>query len=128
VLSQTANYALRAMGYLASREGERPIRAQVIAEAMDIPPTFLSKIMHQLARAGLVVSVRGTNGGFQPARPAAEITLREVVAPFMDLAVYRQCFLGRTECDGTCGIHRQWQPIMERFDALLTNTTIDQII
>ncbi len=128
MLSQTANYALRAMGYLASREGEGPIQAQVIAEIMDVPPNFLSKIMHQLGRAGLVISVRGVNGGFQLSRPAAEIALREVVAPFTDLAVYRQCFLGRPECDGTCGIHRQWQPIMKRIETLLTNTTIDKII
>jgi len=94
MLTQTATYALRAMGYLASRNGDGPILSQTIAEEMEIPKNFLSKIMHQLVRANLVRSIRGTNGGFELAREPSSIKMVEVVSLFMNISPYRNCFLG----------------------------------
>ena len=127
MLNQTATYAVRAMAYLAHEGTERSVLAREIAEAMEIPRNFLSKIMNRLVREGLVNSVRGTGGGFRIARDPKTVTLRDVIDPFMDLASYRTCFLGRAECDGSCGVHDRWVGIAEQFEKLIDEVSIDKV-
>jgi len=128
VLNQTATYALRAMAYVARHGRERPVLSQTIAEEMDIPKNFLSKILNRLVQEGLITSTRGSKGGFQPARDPKTITLREAVSPFMNLDAYRNCFLGLSTCDGSCGLHKKWQPIQQRMLKLLDETTVDKVL
>lgn len=126
MLSQTAIYALRAIGYIAAQKGEHNVLAKIIAQEMHIPKNFLSKILHQLVQAGLIQSVRGTGGGFRLAKPAQDIHLREVVELFMNLSNFRNCFLG-VSCGGPCGLNKKWQTISEQITHLLDDSTIDQI-
>jgi Rrf2 family transcriptional regulator, iron-sulfur cluster assembly transcription factor len=128
MLTQTATYAIRAMGYLASRNGDGPILSQTIADEMEIPKNFLSKIMHQLVRANLVRSIRGTKGGFELARNPSSIKMKEIVSLYIDINLYMNCFLGRTECNGSCSIHKKWEPIVNLIEDMLENTTIDAVI
>ena len=80
-LNARVDYALRAVVELASALGsaERPVTAERIATAQDIPPKFLESILLQLRRAGIVNSQRGPEGGYWVARPASEISLAEVI-------------------------------------------------
>lgn len=126
MFSQTAIYALRAMGYIAAQKDGLPVLARIIAQEMCIPKNFLSKILHQLVQSGLIQSVRGTGGGFRLAKEANEIRLREVVELFMNLESFRNCFLGVTY-GGSCGLHKKWQTISEQIASLLNESTIDQI-
>jgi len=128
MLSQTAIYALRAMGYLATHEDEGPILSQTIAEKMDIPKNFLSKIMNRLVQSGLVQSIRGTKGGFLLAKKPQEISMSEVASLFTKLDDYRKCFLGFKECDESCGVHEQWRKIADQIEKMLYDTTIDNIL
>jgi len=130
MLTQTATYAIRAMAYIASRKSEIPVLSQIIAGEMHIPRNFLSKILHRLVQEGLILSVRGTKGGFVLTRKAKEIKLREVVAPFMNLAGYKQCFLGLHKCRNkdSCKVHKRWIPVVKGFEKLLGETTIDQVL
>jgi Rrf2 family protein len=127
VLSQTAVYALLAMGFIATNRNGKPVLTKTIAAGANIPQNFLSKIMNRLVQAGYLNSVRGTNGGFTLSRPADTISLREIVDLFMPSDSFTGCFLGRPECDGNCSLHEQWAPIAERFLSLLEKTTIDQV-
>ena len=77
-VSAKADYAIRSMIELAGA-GDGPVKAERIAAAQGIPLTFLENIMVDLRRAGLVRSQRGTEGGYWLARPAAEITLADVI-------------------------------------------------
>ncbi len=126
MLSQTAIYALRAIGYIAAQKDERSVLAKTISQKMHIPKNFLSKILHQLVQAGLIQSIRGTGGGFRLAKPAQQIHLREVVELFMNLASFRNCFLG-VSCGGPCGLNKKWKAISEQITSLLDDSTIDQI-
>ena len=128
MLTQTATYALRAMSYLASKDGNGPILSQTIAQEMDIPKNFLSKIMHQLVRAGLVRSIRGTNGGFELANNPNETKMYDVITLFMDVEAYKSCLLGRNECLGSCKVHKKWKSIAESIEDMLENTTINEIL
>jgi len=127
MLNQTAIYAIRAMGFLASEKDGKLVLSSTIAKEMNIPKNFLSKIMHRLAQAGFVQSIRGRNGGFVLANRPSEIHVRDVVDLFEKLDDYKQCFLGLNKCDGTCGLHIRWNIIVEQFERMLNDTTIDQI-
>lgn len=84
-LSARVDYALRAATELASvadgtaAERSRPVTAEQIARAQEIPPKFLESILLQLRRGGIVHAQRGPEGGYWLARPASEISLAEVI-------------------------------------------------
>lgn len=129
VLSQTAEYALRAALYMAEHGDDGPYRVTALAEALRIPQNYLSKTMHTLARSGVLVSARGKHGGFRLARPASEIPLLEVIRPFDQLEARRQCLLGRPTCsDATpCAAHARWKELADRTTAFFRDTTLADI-
>jgi Rrf2 family protein len=77
-VSARADYAIRALVELAAA-GDEPVRADAIARAQAIPPKFLENLLVDLRRARLVVSQRGRTGGYRLARPAAKVTLADVI-------------------------------------------------
>jgi Rrf2 family protein len=77
-LSARGDYAVRAVVELAAAEG-RLLTSDTIAEAQDIPVQFLTNILVTLRRAEIVASQRGTEGGYRLARPAAEVSLADVI-------------------------------------------------
>lgn len=77
-VSAKADYAIRALVELAA-SGPGPVKGERVAEAQEIPIRFLENILLDLRRAGLVASQRGADGGYWLARPAAEITLADVI-------------------------------------------------
>lgn len=127
MLSQTGIYAIRAMACIASKQDEKPLLSRTIAEEMQIPINFLSKILNRMVQAGLIRSLRGRNGGFAMAKPPSEIPIRDIADLFMQLDNYKQCFLGMKNCDGSCGFHGRWMIITEQIKKMLDDTTIDQI-
>jgi len=78
-ISAKADYALRACIELAAAEGEGHVKGERIAQAQEIPLKFLENILGDLRQAGLVRSQRGMEGGYWLAKPAAEISLAEVI-------------------------------------------------
>jgi len=78
-LNRGVEYGIEGLTYLAQAGSDRSTLLREVSRATSIPETFLSKIFQRLVRSGLVRSRRGFRGGFLLARPASEITLREVV-------------------------------------------------
>ncbi len=78
-ISKRAEYALRALALLASRDPGSPIQIQELAETGGIPLKFLEQILLVLRRADLLVSKRGLGGGYRLSRSASKITLAEVI-------------------------------------------------
>jgi Rrf2 family protein len=81
-ISAKADYAVRAAVHLAARERERPAgptKGDAIATAQAIPVKFLENILTDLRHAGLVRSRRGADGGYWLGRPAAEISVADVI-------------------------------------------------
>jgi Rrf2 family protein len=77
-VSAKADYAVRAAAELAAAE-EGPVKGEKLAEAQDIPLQFLEHILLELKHAGIVRARRGAKGGYWLARPAAEVTVADVV-------------------------------------------------
>ena len=80
MFSTKAEYGIRVMAHLARRDGSQPISLGSIADAEGLPLAYLEHLVQRLRKAELVESRRGAHGGYTLARPAAEITMAEVVA------------------------------------------------
>jgi Rrf2 family protein len=78
-ISAKADYAVRAVVELAAAEGDKPIKAERVATAQQIPLNFLENILGELRHAGIVRSHRGAEGGFRLAKPANEVTVADVI-------------------------------------------------
>ncbi len=80
-LTLASVYALHALAHMAEQKDDRPIASHKIAEAQGVPERFLLKVLKPLVTADppVLLSIKGPNGGYRLARPASEITLREVV-------------------------------------------------
>lgn len=79
MLSQKTRYAIRAMQHLADHFGEGPVQLAVIADEQKIPAKFLTVILSELSRAGLVESQRGRDGGYWLAIPPIDITYGDLI-------------------------------------------------
>jgi Rrf2 family protein len=130
VLSQTAEYALRAVLGIAARSDGESVGAARLAGILGIPQNYLSKTLHQLARAGVLESTRGKLGGFRLARPAGQISLLEVVRPFDDLTGRRACLMGRAVCSdhSPCVAHERWKLVAEQTADFFRETTVGDLV
>ena len=129
ILSQTAVYALRAVLHLAEVEGEEPVRVDDIAEALDVPRNYLSKILHVLAREGVLTSTRGPHGGFRLGRPPSQLRLATVIGPFDEITTASDCLLGRERCSDAnpCAAHSRWKSASRQVRTFLDGTTIEDL-
>ena len=100
-ISEAANLALHACLLLARSPGEL-LRTGDMSERLGASKAHLVKVMRQLTRAGIVLSVRGPQGGIRLARAAADITLLEVYEAIEGPLESADCLLDRPICDGTC--------------------------
>jgi Rrf2 family protein len=132
VLSSTAQYALNAVLHIAAQttESEEPVRVHEVACAIGVPQNYLSKILHELARAGVLTSSRGKLGGFRLAQPAEKISLLSIVGRFDQLSERRSCLLGRPQCgDRTaCPVHWRWKALAEQLAAFFGETTVGDLL
>ena len=90
-ITRQADYAVRAVHYLAQLEPEQRAATSQIAQEQHIPPSFLAKIVSQLSVAGLLQTSRGARGGVSLARPAEEISLLDVVEAIDGPILLNEC-------------------------------------
>lgn len=79
MLSQKTRYTIRALQHLADEYRRGPIRLDAIAEAQNIPRKFLTVILSEMVREGLVVSTRGRDGGYELALPPVDIRYGDII-------------------------------------------------
>jgi Rrf2 family protein len=127
MFSQTAEYALRAVVYLASQEGAAQTTQQ-IAEATRVPAGYLSKVMQSLTRAGLVHSQRGLHGGFTLAHPTDELTVLDVIEAVDPIRRIRSCPLGIKGHTSLCPLHRRLDQAMALVENALRKSTIAELL
>lgn len=131
MISQTAEYALRAVVYLATGEVGSAPRAQTtqqIAAGTSVPASYLSKVLQSLARAGLITSQRGLGGGFSLAKSATELTIYEVVMAVDTIPRIRSCPLGLEAHDKLCPLHQRLDEAAALIEAQFRATTIAELL
>ena len=134
-LTKKADYGLMALKYLAEQPGagaQSPAAqsAKDIAQAYHIPPPLLAKILQTLARAGLLVSHAGTNGGYALARPASKISAFEVIRAIDGPLFITSCITIHGSCDlaGHCTIKEPLRKVNDSIKELLSNILISDLI
>lgn len=128
MLSQTVEYALRAMIHLASIEGQGAVTSESIAERTKVPRTYLSKILRDLTVAELVHSQRGPNGGFVLARTASRITMLDVVEAVDPIPRIRRCPLGNPAHLELCPLHRRLDDAAGMVEEEFRRTTLAEVL
>ena len=128
MLSLTSEYALRALIHLARNEADWPIPGRAIAEAAQIPPKYLSKVLGDLVRNGILDSSPGRTGGFALRRSPANLTLFEVLSQFEPFNRNR-CPFGNKQCNDLdpCLAHHEWTKVVDAERSFLQRTTIFEI-
>lgn len=114
-LTRLADYAVRAVIHLATKDvGELATTAE-IAEKQAIPQSFLAKVMQALSRAGIVIAHRGKTGGFSLMDRAENVTIRQIVEAVEGPIILNRCLSWQGECDRDvfCGAHPIWREAQE---------------
>ncbi len=128
MFSSTLEYALRAVTWMAARPGEG-LTAGRIAEATQVPEDYLSKVLQQLVRGEVLVSQRGRHGGFQLARPAAEISMLAVVNAVEPIPRIGKCPLGLREHGVVlCPLHRRLDNAYAMVEKAFAETTLEELV
>src|SRR5215471_21062980 len=128
-LTKKADYGLMALKYLAEQKGGSAHSAKDIAEAYHIPPQLLAKILQTLAKAGILVSHAGTNGGYALAKPANEISAFEVIRAIDGPLFITSCITIHGACDltSTCTIKEPLRKVNDSIKELLSGIYISDL-
>ncbi|MBI2297558.1 MAG: Rrf2 family transcriptional regulator [Armatimonadetes bacterium] len=128
MISQTGEYALRAVVCLASEPAGRLTTAQM-ADRTQVPGGYLSKVLQELVRAGVIESRRGKGGGFRLPRPAGEITILQVLNAVDPIQRIRTCPLGLpAHRDRLCALHSRLDGAMAAVEADFAAATVAELV
>ena len=127
MLSQTFEYALRAMMHLAGLNGEAAT-SQRIARQTKVPTGYISKVMRDLVVAGLVDSYRGRGGGFSLARPPEGITILDVLNAVDPIKRVAKCPIDNPAHANLCGFHRRLDGAICQIQSVFGGTTLAALL
>lgn len=128
-LTKKADYGLMAMKHLAERATLGACSAKDVAEAYGIPSEALAKILQRLAKAGLLNSQHGMNGGYTLARDPATISAFEVIRAIDGPLFITSCVTVRGECDqsGRCTIREPLRRVNQSIEEVLRGMSIAEM-
>ncbi len=128
-ITHQADYAMRAVMYLARLAPGEKVPTSQISDEYRIPPAFLMKIVAQLAISGLIRTSRGAKGGVALARPAEEISVLEVLEAIDGPVALNQCANDPESCplSEDCTMQHFWHDISSDLVEHLRSTTFAQL-
>ncbi len=126
IVSQTAEYALRAMVHLASLPRDEAATGKDVSEATGIPLPYAAKVLRKLVAAGLLVGRKGHHGGFALARPAGRIRFADVLEAVEEDLFENRCAFGWGKCNARtpCALHASVSDLRESVLAWANRTTL----
>jgi Rrf2 family protein len=128
-LTKKADYALMAMKHLAEHSPKGALSAKDISDAYAIPQEALAKILQRLAKARLLISQHGINGGYTLAREAKTISAFEVIQAIDGPLFITSCVTVRGECgqSNKCTVREPLRKVNESIEQVLKNIKISQM-
>ena len=128
-LTKKADYGLMAMKHLAEHVDQGACSAKDVAEAYGIPQEALAKILQRLAKAGLLQSHHGTNGGYALARDARSITAFEVIKSIDGPLLITSCTTNHGDCEQSlrCTVREPLRKVNESIQDVLNRITIAEM-
>ena len=129
MISQTAEYALRAVVHLAAEDETMSQTVEQIAAGTRVPAGYLSKVLQSLSRAGLISSQRGLGGGFRLVKTAKEISVLEVIRAVDPIQRILTCPLGLA-AHGTrlCPLHKRLDDAVAMIEEVFGAATIAEML
>ena len=128
-ISRTADYGLRAALAIA-RTGDELVKRRDIASETEAPESVLAQALAALVRAGLLEAVAGPAGGYRLARPASEISVRQIVESIDGTDIDERCPLREARCShtGKCPFHTVFWNAKKDFRRTLGRTSLQMIL
>ncbi|QPJ64202.1 MAG: Rrf2 family transcriptional regulator [Candidatus Nitrohelix vancouverensis] len=128
MISQTVEYALRAVVSLAQNPG-KPLTTVEIAKLTKVPEHYLSKVLHTLAKGKIVRSQRGLHGGYVLDHPVDELPLLSIINVVDPIQQIEKCPL-KLETHGTnlCALHKKINHSIHLMEEVFRNSTIQTIL
>ena len=128
MVTHTGRYALRILGFLVDRPGERAL-GRDIARETGIPANYLSKILNQLRKAGFVRSQKGWGGGFLLDGRATRQPIADVLRLFEGRRDTDACVFELRACDANnpCPLHHHWDRVRREYDGMLNSVSVGDL-
>ena len=129
ILSQTSEYAIRAMAYIALNQDAGPVRAKDMSKAINIPQHYLSKVLRRLVEQQLLTATKGHNGGFLLSRTPKNIKLVNVLEAVDSEVPTKHCIFGWRMCNSKdpCVLHHRWSSVNDAFQQWARTTSLADI-
>ena len=127
-LSTKGQYGVRAMYDLACFYGGAPQSVKCIAERENIPEAYLEQLIAPLRKAGLVLSLRGAQGGYLLARPPQEISVGEILRALEGPLAATDCVLSECEKAEGCVMHALWLRVHRGVNAVMDSITLQDML
>lgn len=128
-LHNTSQYAIRVLIYISKNGQESLLSAKELSKVLIIPYKFLTKIMAELVKAELIVSIKGREGGYKLNKEQKEIRILDILNIFNECEHDHMCVLGIGVCDCTnkCALHDQWTIPRDMIKNMYADTTLDKL-
>ncbi len=129
-LSSLADYAVVMMSACARHCGQARLNTLLLAEETGIPQPTVQKLVSKLSHAGLLRSVRGAGGGFKLARPAAAVTLADIIEAIEGPIAMTSCVdTGKHDCglEGSCKVQPHWPVVNDAVRGALANINLTSL-
>lgn len=128
-LWRESEYGLDGLVALAQAEEGTVMTLEAIAASHGLPRSFLAKIFVKFVQHGLVRSFRGSLRGYALARPASEITLREILETIEGPDLFERCFFWNQRCadPGACALHEGWKAVKPTLLKVAERTTLQNL-
>ena len=125
-LTKRADYAIRAVLALARATDGELMSVRRVSDEQHIPVRFLPQVMSDLVRAGLADGVEGRRGGYRLARPAASISLLDIIEAIEGDSRRRSCVLRGGPCaiNGVCDVHEAFMSAQEALLGRLADANV----
>ena len=128
-----AEYGIICALHLAKRVGDGPVTGREIAATERLPADYVEQILLRLRRAEIIRSTRGAHGGYALARPAAEVSVRDVIAASELSTFDLHCVshpVGEERCadSGNCSIRPVWVLLQQKIDEVLQSVNLEDLM
>lgn len=127
-LSNTAEYALRILIYMG-KDVQRMYSAKQLVEALKISDKYLRRLMTDLTKSGIILSIQGRDGGYIIAKKPEEVKLADIIEAIEGMDKYTGCLLGFENCsdDNPCALHSSLGAIRQEFFNVFNNKSLNDM-
>jgi len=128
-LNNTSQYAIRIVAFMVKEGYTKKYNAKDIAEKLEIPYKYLTRIMTQLVEGGVIISTRGKEGGYSLSKNPKEIRVIDILEAVKECLPQKECILGIGLCNESkkCALHDSWSSPKKAMLDMFKNTTMDSL-